>query len=637
MKTMTKYGLVLLTLLSFGAAANAQDFPNEPHDFLAAKLAAQEGRYDEALEKMAAVIKKSPNDPVLLYERAMMLIDAGRIDRAETELRAVTEKNPEFYDAQRVLGRLMLDRAGGDRARVDEALKHLQAAFKLNPDDLMAGIAVSQILISTDRVAEAERVLSVMVERAPDQRALNYNYAQVLTKLGRGNESKPYLERTVLADPTYGPAIMQLIEIYQQENEWRKAADLLQPLVDEDPLNLDAQRQQAFFYLRAGDAAKARERFKALAAADPKDTRARFFLAESLNDLEEYAEAEKLYNQLLSATPNDPELLSSYGLSLIGLKKWDQAAATFNNLIGRGDVPDHLGALARTQLAHIDMQRGNYDAAIETAKSIFIFRDKPNTQAIAIALEALKKQNRGPDAALELLQPLVAKFDSDPFVNARYIETLARAGQKENAAKHAALQAKLGTRNAITASEAYAAAKDLPAAVALMKGAAAAKPEEVDLQFQLGSLQERAGDPASAEKTFLAVLARNQNHAPTLNYLGYMWAESGEHLEQAHEMLTRAVGQEPDNGAYVDSLGWIYFRLGKLELAEKYLTDAAKMLPRDPTVHEHLGDVLAKRGNTERALQVYKTALTLDPEAKEVDQLRSKIAEIERKSHPTER
>jgi predicted Zn-dependent protease len=637
MKTMTKYGWLLVALLSFGAAAKAQDVPNEPYDFLMAKLAAADGRFDEALERMNGVIQKNPHDPVLLYERAMMLIDAGRVDRAEAELRTVAEKNPEFYDAQRVLGRLLLDRAGGDRARIDEALKHLQTAYKLNPDDLMAGIAVSQILISTDRLAEAERVLATMVERAPDQRALNYNYAQVLTKLGRGNESKPYLERAVAADPTYGPAVMQLIEMYQQEGEWRKAAEILAPMADDDPLNTDVQRQQAFFYLRAGDAQKAYDRFKALAAADPKDPRVRFFLAESLNDLERYADAEKVYRQLLTETPDDAETLASFGLSLIGQKKWDEASATFNKLLTRGDIPDHLAALARTQLAHIDMEKGNYDAAIETAKSIFVFRDKPNTQAINIALEAMKKQDRGAAEMLALLQPLAAKFDSDPFVNARYIEALVRAGQKDKAAQHAALQAKLGTRNAITSAEAYVAAGDAPAAVALMKSAVAAKPDEVDLQFELGSVQDRAGDRPAAEKTFLAVLDKNDNHAPTLNYLGYMWAENGQHLEQAHEMLTRAVGQEPDNGAYVDSLGWVYFRLGKLDLAEKYLTDATRLLPRDPTVHEHLGDVLAKRGNNEKALQLYRTALTLDPEAKEVDQLRSKIAEIERKSHTSER
>lgn len=634
---MMRFGWVLAALLSFGAAAFAQEFSSEPYDFLSAKLAAEEGRYDEALDKINAVIAKNPKDPVLLYERAMILIDAGRIERGEQELRTLTANSPDFYEAQRVLGRLLLDRAGGDRTRVDDALKHLQAAFKLNPDDLMAGLAVAQIMMSTERLAEAERVLATMVERMPDQRALNYNYAQVLTKLGRGAEAKPYLERTITADPNYGPAIMQLIEIYQQENEWRKAAELLQPLVDDDPLNVDLQRQQAFFYLRAGDARKAADRLKVLVAADPKDSRARYFLAEALNDLEEYADAEKLYRQQLVENPDDAELLSSFGLSLVGQKKWDEATATFIKLLGRTDLPDHISALARTQLANIELQKGNYDKAIETAKQVFIFRDKPNTQAINIALEAMKKQNRKPEESIALLQPLVAKFGTDPFVNSRNIEALVRAGRKDEAAKNAATQWKLGTRNAITTAEAYVAAGDAASAVTLMKSAAAAKPEEIDLQFELGSVQDRAGDRAGAEKTFMAVLAKNENHAPTLNYLGYMWAENGVHLEEAHEMLTRAVGQEPDNGAYIDSLGWVYFRLGKLDLAEKYLTDATKLLPNDPTVHEHLGDVLAKRGNNAKALESYKTALNLDPEAKEVDSLRSKIAEIERKSRATER
>jgi tetratricopeptide (TPR) repeat protein len=249
---------------------------------------------------------------------------------------------------------------------------------------------------------------------------------------------------------------------------------------------------------------------------------------------------------------------------------------------------------------------------------------------VNIALEALKKQNK-PEDAVTLLERLAQKFDSDPFVNARYIEWLVRAGHKGKAAQHAALQTKAGTRNTIAASEAYVQAGAVADAVALMKAASAAKPEEIDLQFQLGSVQERAGNQKAAEEVFLALLEKNPEHAPSLNYLGYMWAESGTNLERAHEMLVRAVGHEPNNGAYVDSLGWVYFRLGNLEQAEKYLTDATKLLPRDPTVHEHLGDVLAKRGDMQRALNSYRTALSLDPDAKEVDKLRSKIAELERK------
>ena len=120
--------------------------------------------------------------------------------------------------------------------------------------------------------------------------------------------------------------------------------------------------------------------------------------------------------------------------------------------------------------------------------------------------------------------------------------------------------------------------------------------------------------------------------APTLNYLGYMWAESGTNLDRAEEMLTRAVGQEPENGAYVDSLGWVYFRQGKLDEAEKYLSDAVRLMPRDATIREHLGDVFAKRGDMQRALAEYRAAVELDPESKDIEKLRSKIAEIERSS-----
>lgn len=635
--TMKMCSLVLLlAVLSFPAAAQEQEFPTDLQEFLLAKLAADEGRYDEALNRLDKVITRNPSDEVLLYERAMILLDAGRIDRAETELRAVVQKAPEFYDGNRVLGRVILDRAGSDRSRVEEALRYLQAAYKANPDDLSTGIAVSQILRSLNRLADAERVLAAMVERAPDQRALTFNYAQVLGALDRTAEAKQYLERTVAIDPTHSAAAMQLIDIYQQDGQWQKAADLLQPLIAESPMRLELQRQQAYFLLRAGDARGARDRFRRLAASDPKDTRVQFYLAEALNDLEEYAEAEKIFKQLIEIDAKDVDYVTSLGLALAGQKKWDEAAQAFTKLQGMEDVPANLIAVSRTQLAYIELQKANYDKAVETARTIFVFNNKPNTQAINIALEALKKQKKTEETPA-LLAPIAQQFPSDPFINARYVAALAAAGQKEKAGELAAAQVKLGTRNAVATAEAYIQAGDFPAATALLRSAISAKADEVDLQFQLGSVHERAGDRKAAEAVFLEVLKKNPEHAPSLNYLGYMWAESGVNLERAQEMLTRAVGHDPDNGAYIDSLGWVYFRLGQLDLAEKYLTDATRLLPRDPTVHEHLGDVLAKRGDMQRALQLYRTAVDLDPESKDVDKLRSKIAEIERGKLTTER
>jgi len=629
MRLMKKCALLLLALLAFSVAAGAQETTDDPYEFILAKLAADDGRFDEALSRIDKIVAKNPQNAVILYERALILIDASKVDAAEAELRKVVALQPNFYDAERVLGRVLLDRAGTDRAKVDEALVHLQNAFRIYPDDLGTGMAISQIYLASGRPAEAEKVLASMLERAPDQRGLNYSYAQVLTKLGRGAESLKYLERAVEVDPTFGLAIQQLVEIYQSTNQWQKAAEVLQPLINDDPTNLDFQRQQAFFYLRAGMAEKARARFVELLAVDPKDTRTQYYLAESLSDLERYDEADRIYRQLLEKTPDDPDVLASFGLAQVGRKKYDEAAKTFRTLLSLPDAGEGVQTLAKTQLAFIDLQKGNYQQAVDAAKPLFVFHDKVNPQAINIALDAMKRQKRYSDA-VAMMQPLVDKYASDPFVNARYIEMLARAGDKDRARVAASTQSKFGVRNTISAAEAYVQADQYDQAIGVVRDALRTKPDDVDLQFELGAALERSGDKASAEATFLAILDKHPENAGTMNYLGYMWAEQGVHLDRAAEMLNKAVTLEPGNGAYLDSLGWAYFRQGKLDLAEKYLNNAAQILPRDATVHEHLGDVLAKRGETTRALSLYRVALTLDPESKDEAKLRSKIAELEK-------
>src|SRR5438034_443789 len=548
MPTMKKLAVLLLALCCWSVAAAAQEYSDDPYEFILAKLAADDGRFDEALLRLDKLTQKNPDNATLRFERAMIMLDASRNDAAEAELRKVVKLQPNFYDAERILGRLLLDHAASDKSKIEEALPHLQTAYRLNPDDLVTGMAISQIFLSTGRNAEAEKVLATMLERAPDHRLVNFTYAQVLTKLGRGDESRKYLERAVEVDPTFGQAIMQLIDIYQKSNEFARAAEVLQPLINEDPANLDLQRQQALFYLRAGDAEKARTSFKMLVEADPKDARSQYYLAEALTDLEQYEESDKIYRKLLEKTPDDTDLLASFGLSQIGQKKLDEAAKTFETLLKQADIPDNLKVLAKTQLAYIALQRGQYATAIDAVRPLIVFNDRINAQAINIALEAMKRQKRYADA-VAFLQPVVDKFASDPYVNARYVEMLARAGEKDKAKLAAATQVKFGVKNSIAAAEAFLQGEQFDNALTLLRDAAKAKPEEIDLQFELGSVYERSGDKTAAEKAFLTLLEKHPEHSQTLNYLGYMWADLGVNLERAADMLIKAVTQEPKNGA----------------------------------------------------------------------------------------
>ena len=175
MTVMKKLVFLLMVLLPMSAGAQVPAVnSDDSYEFILAKLAAEDGRYDEALAKLDKLVNKSPDNVVLQYERAMILVDASRIDDAEAALRKVVAAKADFYDAQRMLGRIIIDRAGSDRAKIDDALTHLQAAFKIYPDDLATGMAVAQIYLNTGRWAEAEKVLGTMLERAPDQRAINY-------------------------------------------------------------------------------------------------------------------------------------------------------------------------------------------------------------------------------------------------------------------------------------------------------------------------------------------------------------------------------------------------------------------------------------------------------------------------------
>src|SRR5205085_11871300 len=159
MPTMKKLAVLLLAMLGFVLAAPAQEYSEDPYEFILAKLAADDGRFDEALTRLDKLVQKNPDNAVVRFERAMVMLDASRNDAAEAELRKVVQIQPNFYDAERILGRLLLDRAGSDRAKVDDALTHLQAAFTNHPDDMVTGMAIAQIFLGTGRNAEAEKVL----------------------------------------------------------------------------------------------------------------------------------------------------------------------------------------------------------------------------------------------------------------------------------------------------------------------------------------------------------------------------------------------------------------------------------------------------------------------------------------------
>ncbi len=137
---------------------------------------------------------------------------------------------------------------------------------------------------------------------------------------------------------------------------------------------------------------------------------------------------------------------------------------------------------------------------------------------------------------------------------------------------------------------------------------------------------ERAGEWVLAEADFRQALAIEPGQPLVLNYLGYSLVEQRRNLDEALDMIERAVAGEPDDGYITDSLGWVYYRLGRFDEALGPMMKAVELVPSDPVLNDHLGDVLWKVGRKREAEFQWRRALSLGPAADlDMDRVRQKL------------
>jgi len=133
--------------------------------------------------------------------------------------------------------------------------------------------------------------------------------------------------------------------------------------------------------------------------------------------------------------------------------------------------------------------------------------------------------------------------------------------------------------------------------------------DKVDVWFRRGAMFERMKNVPSAETEFRKILAGAPDNAATLNYLGYMLADRSMRLPEAFGMIQKAVNKEPNNGAYLDSLGWVFFRMNRLPEAEENMRRAVELTPHDPTMHDHYAQVLLKNSKVKEAITQWEISL----------------------------
>ena len=385
--------------------------------------------------------------------------------------------------------------------------------------------------------------------------------------------------------------------------------------------------------------------YKQVADSDPQDAQAYLRMSEIYRRQGKYTEAMATLKKADSLVQDSLEVPYNEALIDEAEGKFDEAIQLLQGLVDKTQKP--VATLSSSErnnrsvflerLGSIYRETGKNQQAIETFRKMMDLGDESAKRGYSQIIDTYredKQWNQATAAAQEAVKALPKEADLRMVLAGQ----LADSGKVDEGIALAKAQLK-GTAEDrdvyLQLSQIYARLRRWSDADEALDKASAlsSKPEDKKYDYYLrGSYLERQKKYEPAEEMFRKVLATDPRDAGTLNYLGYMLADRGVRLEEALGLIKRAVQEEPQNYAYLDSLGWAYFKLGNYDMAEETLRKAMDHNNNDPTVHDHMGEVYAKTGRLklaaaqwERALEEWNRSLPADVETNDVARVQKQL------------
>jgi len=309
-------------------------------------------------------------------------------------------------------------------------------------------------------------------------------------------------------------------------------------------------------------------------------------------------------------------------------------------------------AILYQQLGQLYRDTNNFQAAVYTYEELGHMGDDEDRRARLLLMETYRAAKDLPKA-LQTGKDAVAKYPKDASLKTSEALLLGENGQTDEAVKllHAQMQGSSADRDAyLNVAQVYERGKRYKEAEEAARAAEAlpGDPHEKEMVwFLLGAIYEKQKIFDKAEEEFKKALAANPKNGPVLNYYGYMLGDLGIRLDEAQALVKSALKDDPYNGAYLDSLGWIYFKQNRFSDAEATLRRALERESHDATIHSHLAEVYAKTGRStlaaaewEKSLAEWKRALPADVENDKIAEIEKKLSQskhrVAQKSAPTE-
>jgi tetratricopeptide (TPR) repeat protein len=412
-----------------------------------------------------------------------------------------------------------------------------------------------------------------------------------------------------------------------------------------DKDNLEAMRGLAQNLSNDNQLEAALEQFKAVQDADPQDATASLRISEIYRRMGKLDLAMQNLKKAESLVQDSLEVSYNEAIILEGQGKYDEAAQVLQKLLTRTAQADgnynqrdrNNRALFLERLGNVYREENRPLLALETFRKMVDLGGDESSRGYQEIIDTYREQKQWPEAT-RTAQEAVKKLPKDKNLKLALAVQLADDGKGDEAVELAKSTVKNGAGDRegyLQLEQIYVRLrrwKDAEDALAQAGKLSTRSEEKEVVQFAYGALYERQKKYEQAEQSFRQVLQLNPSNSMALNYLGYMLADRNVHLEEALTLIKHAVELDPQNGAYLDSLGWAYFRLGNYDQAEENLRRAADKTPTDATVQDHMAELYSKTGKLklaamhwERALAEWNRSVPADVDQQDVARVQKKL------------
>lgn len=580
-----------------------------------------------------------PDNEELQFRVALLLMQDRRPDEAVALMERLAKRHPRSERAQ--LWTAFVYRAVDQTEKARHAYERAMDAAPTSP---VAYIELASLYAKLERVDDAldllERALDVVPDPTDLLRALGDIYIRQAAEGARAGEQPRRLKsalrifaRAVEQRPDDQSLLFQLGDLYLLNSDFERAIQCFERIEALNPDDLRIKHKLAMSLMASGDRAKALSTLQDIVARDPDNARVLYYLAQVQEQGGDLRGAAASYERAIRAAPSEPA--SYLRLAMLKIAEDDANGAIPVLEDGLKQRPEDSRFVEL--LAYVELGRRNYPEALARFAQARALLERQGAEPLtpnfhlnhAIATQLAGKTGEAASLLYEAmginrayLQAYVHYMSRESTATniGESVNVLTRLGEK--APDDPGLFLYLGLLNSY--------AKMYPAAVSAFEKAERLA-READAQqdiltpsffFWFGAACERNGDFERAVSLFQRCIALEPDpldraeykaYVDALNYLAYMWAERGMELDQARHYVERALAAHPKSAAYLDTLGWICFMQARYDEALREISRAFELLPDDPTITDHLGDVHDKLGNAAEALVWWKRAFVLDP------------------------